>query len=198
MSAEPSDAPIPPPLLPGARWLFPLRYLLLAVYLLAICGCCAWLAMTDNQPVTVPWEAVLLIVGIFGVLQAAFLTGLPHFRWPRPTGRRPMWISVTAGAFLAALLSAALCGTAVSFFRAENSIDAIIRRLNGYDTRLLDIAWPYWAFLGIHWLVWLLVFSVGYAGQWLRRFRWIYRTLIAGTWLELLITIPVDAAVRKR
>jgi hypothetical protein len=59
-----------------------------------------------------------------------------------------------------------------------------------------------WAFVGIMlagWAFWLLVFSlIGGGQQWGRRFGRMYRTLIAGTVLELLITIPIDAQVRRR
>ena len=49
------------------------------------------------------------------------------------------------------------------------------------------------------WALWLAVF-----GTMLRRQHWgsvyprLYLTLLAGSWLELLITIPIDVQVRKR
>jgi hypothetical protein len=58
-----------------------------------------------------------------------------------------------------------------------------------------------WGFAGIMlagWTFWFLVFALVGGGEWAQRFRRMYRMLIAGTVLELLITIPIDAQVRKR
>jgi hypothetical protein len=50
----------------------------------------------------------------------------------------------------------------------------------------------------VAWIFWFLIFALVGGSLWSRRFRWIYRVLIAGTIVEMLITIPIDAAVRKR
>ena len=88
-----------------------------------------------------------------------------------------MWISIVTGALLAGLLSSALAGTAISFFRADAAVGGIVEKVKGYEPRLLDIPWALWAFVGINWFVWLIIFSAGYSSRWLRKFRWIYRTL---------------------
>jgi hypothetical protein len=57
----------------------------------------------------------------------------------------------------------------------------------------------FFGFLGAAWLGWLVLFGA----LWSRSngsiaFRNLYRCLFAGTFLELLLTIPVDVQVRKR
>ena len=61
-----------------------------------------------------------------------------------------------------------------------------------------DIPWTPIAIAVAGWIFWFLIFTLLGSAPWSRRFRWMYRTLIAGTILELLITIPIDAYVRKR
>jgi hypothetical protein len=61
-----------------------------------------------------------------------------------------------------------------------------------------DIPWTLIAIAAVGWIFWFLIFALLGSAQWSKRFRCMYRTLIAGTILELLITIPIDAYVRKR
>lgn len=61
-----------------------------------------------------------------------------------------------------------------------------------------DVPWGLIGLLLAGWTFWFLIFALLGGGEWTQRFRRMYRTLIAGTVLELLITIPIDAQVRRR
>jgi DNA-directed RNA polymerase subunit RPC12/RpoP len=171
------------PLATPPRWrqaLYHLRYVFLAGYLLLIGGA-AWFFSDMGS------EAVALVVGLFiffGV-QGLFIFGMPQLRWPRPTHRRPMWMSLVAGALVAGLLTFGVVATGLSLFEVW---DAVTRSIGGHI---------FWAIL-VTWGVWLILFSIMWAGEWFSRFKSIYKVLLAGTFLEVLITIPVDVQVRKK
>ena len=191
-NADPAPSDSNPPLLPGAERLYPRRFVLLAAYLFAVLATCCLLVGTGVvMGSEIPWPIVFAGLLVLTALQAAFLSGAPHFRWPRPTGRRPMLLSLLAGAAMAALLSLGVAGTAVSFLRADDFVGRVDQSLGGPPTLVV-------AFWVLSWVGWLVVFTLGWAGEWLVRFRRMYRLLFAGSWLELLVTIPVDVQVRKR
>jgi hypothetical protein len=174
-----SPQPTPP------RWriaLYHLRFVFLAAYLLLLAALAGWFHLEADIDIIVISVALLVFFGF----QVLFLTGMPQLRWPRPTRRKPMWLSLTAGALVAGILTFGLIATSMSAFdvwnRATNSIGGHI----------------FWIVF-ISWAAWVILFAFMWANQrWLSGFTSLYKILVAGTWLEILITIPVDVQVRKR
>lgn len=162
--------------------LYPWRWVLLAAYLVALLA----VAIAMAWPISGS-DAVLLLIlaGSQVVLQGLFLCGAPQLYWPKPARRVPMMISMATGALLAGALTFGLMATVLH-----------VVRLWRPATDLLGGA-IFWA-LAVAWGGWFFLFAVMWAGEWLVIFRRIYRLLIAGTCLELLVTIPVDVQVRRR
>jgi hypothetical protein len=173
--ASPQDEP--------PRWrqsLYRARYPLLTLYLVVLAaavGFWLWLGL-DAFPAVI---CVLVFLGF----QALFLIGIPQLRWPRPTRRTPMALSLAAGSLVIALLTFAIVAVILN---AGDVWEHFIDRLE------MNIFWV----LAILWEIWLIAFAVMWAGQWFTGFKKLYKLIIAGTWLELLITIPIDVQVRKR
>ncbi|MDB5322729.1 MAG: hypothetical protein JWN40_4360 [Phycisphaerales bacterium] len=165
------------------RWrvvLYHLRYVLLAAYALLIAGA-VW--FYSEMGLDAVFLAVALLV-FFGV-QGLFLIGMPQLRWPRPVRRKPMWVSVVAGALAAGVLTCGLIMTGMSLFDVWNSAT---KAIGGH---------VFWAVLAT-WAAWLVVFAIMWTGEWFGGFKTIYKLICAGTWLEILITIPIDVHVRKK
>jgi hypothetical protein len=156
------------------RWPIATCYLLL---LTAACGFWSWAGL-DIFPLIV---CLLIFLG----LQGLFLIGMPQLRWPRPTKRTPMSLSLAIGSLVIALLSFGL-------------VAVVLNGINVWEGFINRLEWNVFWVLAILWEVWLILFAVMWAGQWFAGFRKLYKLIIAGTWLELLITIPIDAQVRKR
>jgi hypothetical protein len=153
----------------------------------------------DLLTLSVPWQVLAGASIVVFALQAAFLTGAPHWRWPRPTGRRPMWISLVVGAFMTALLTFGLAGSLISLVHANQAVGKIVDKFNeeiGASTG--DFPWAFAGFIAVVWAGWLLFFATVWASRPASVFRRVYRLIVAGSVLELLITIPVDVQVRKR
>ena len=178
---SPADSlpPEPPP--PWRRILFGLRWVLLGLYVLPLLGALVWFIIEEREG----WFGALIAVLILVGLQALFLVGMPHFRWPKPTSGIPMVISMSTGALLAGLLTFGVFATLLNAF---NVWDRIVNAVE------FNIFWV----IAAAWGGWFFVFLVMWAGEWLHVFRRIYKFLIAGTVLELLVTIPVDVHVRRR
>ncbi len=160
------------------RWrtiLFNLRYVLLTFYVGLIIGAIVYIQ---------DWE-ILIPILILTALQGLFLVGMPHLRWPRATRKRAMITSQMIAAVVAASLTFGLFATLLSGF---NKWDDLTRSLGAHIFWVVAIAW----------FIWLVVFAVIWARQPFSGFTRIYKSLIAGTILEVLITIPVDVQVRKR
>jgi hypothetical protein len=173
---ESPQAPLP-------RWreaLYRLRIVLLVAYAALLAGAVAFYVWLDA-------DGFLVVAGllVFLGVQALFLLGMPALRWPRPTRRKAMASSLITGSAIAALITFGLCATALNFFdvwkTATNAVGGHI----------------FWTIV-VAWAAWLFVFSMMLAGQWLGGFVKLYKLLVAGTWLELLVTIPVDVQVRHR
>ena len=126
-------------------------------------------------------------------MQALLLSGAPHFRWPRPTRRRWMFVSLAAGALMAGLLTFGLVATVTSLsnntLKWVNAVRARLGRVADRDRHPLAL------------LPGSLVFTAHNAGA--------GRGLAssgactgccwpAPGWRDALITVPVDVAVRKR
>jgi hypothetical protein len=172
-----SPQPAPP------RWrvaLYHLRYVLLTGYALLVGGA-VWFYSEMGL------GAVFLVIAalVFFGVQGMFLIGMPQLRWPRPVRRKPMWLTVVAGALVAGALTFGLIATGMSLFDVWNTAT---KAIGGHI---------FWAVL-VTWAAWLVVFGVMWTGEWLGGFKQIYRVICAGTWLEILITIPIDVQVRKR
>jgi hypothetical protein len=96
-----------------------------------------------------------------------------------------MWISLVAGALVAGLLTFGVLATTLNLFDVWDAVTGSIG------------AHVFWSIL-LTWGVWLVLFSVMWTGEWFSRFKSLYKLLLAGTFLEVLITIPVDVQVRKK
>jgi hypothetical protein len=172
------------------------RRLLLVVYLLCVC---AWMygiafggLLHDDVSFSHDGPGLIIVLGVFVLMPILFLAGAPHWTWPRPRRRRSIYISISIGALMAGALT---FGAFASFASLIDMTEPKwIPDLN------LDLR-PPWIFLisiGIPWALWLGIFTLILAGQWHQKFRRIYQILIAGTILELLVTIPIDVQVRRR
>jgi hypothetical protein len=207
---DPSFAPLSGWLKQAVRW----RFVLLGCYLiLTVAWYCVFCSVrdplglemwdSDGHPILVFLAGQLVLLGA----QCLFLLGAPHLHWPRPRRRRSMFISLAAGSAVAVLLS-------VGIFSAGASLNQLVYHPGSFKGGSVTIepttapappansgAKIPWLFIGIAviaWTLWFLIFALMGAGQWAGRFRRMYRTLIGGTILELLITIPIDVQVRKR
>ena len=173
----------------------------------------------------IPGLLVNLLIGtlfLFG-LQFLFLLGAPQLRWPRPRRKRSIFISLAAGSAIAMLLSLGIVLAGISLYRllydpqwfeitwgpvstTQPLVPATKPTLRiaaappapRQSPWNLDLPWTWIAIGAGGWAFWLLVFALIGSGEWTRRFGWVYRTLIAGTILELVITIPIDVQVRRR
>jgi hypothetical protein len=132
--------------------------------------------------------ALAITAAVFFGMQALLLLGAPHWRHKRPTRFRRMAVSLTAGALMAALLTFGFLGIIVSLLRSNFD----------WFSKLGDGAIPLVFLIGIPWAFWLVLFVLLWSQRWEQGFGKMYRLLLAGTWLELLITIPVDVSVRRR
>jgi hypothetical protein len=171
------------PLATPPRWrvaLYHLRYVLLAAYALLLGGAIWFYAESGVESVAL----IVTLLLLFG-FQAIFLIGMPQLRWPRPIRRKPMWLSLAGGALAAGLLTFGLVATLMSLFNVWN---ATTDQIGGHI---------FWVIL-LAWIAWLLLFAFMWTAEWLHGFKTLYKLLLAGTWLEILITIPVDVQVRKK
>ena len=168
------------------RWqaaLFRIRHVLLTLYVLLLLGFVATVRLSGGEGSSANLP-VLVLVG----LQAGFLAGAPHFTWPRPRRKRSMIVSKVFAAALAALLTLGFGATCVSYLDLMRGTQI----LEDVDV-VLFICIP----LGL-WAGWCVLFVLIWSGEWLSVFRRMYTLLVAGTILELLVTIPVDVQIRKR
>ena len=139
---------------------------------------------------------VLVPLAVLVGTQALFLFGAPHLRRPRGRHRRAMWVSLAVGGALATLLTLGLVFTLLNLVGRWTDA-ARYAGFGGGGPGPLVLAVP----VLLTWAAWVGVFGLLFAGEWydwFRGFRRLYATLVAGTWLELLVTLPVDAQVRKR
>jgi hypothetical protein len=186
-----SVAPAPIPeneIAPPPRWravAFRLRYVLLAGYALTLAGLITWFAIAAADEGLEMWLALGITLLVFFGTQALFLLGMPQTRWPKPTRGASMVLTICIGAGMAGLLSFGVLATLLNLFNVWE------RLTDAFDMNI------FWAIV-VAWGGWFFVFLVMWAGEWLVVFRKIYKLLIAGTVLELLVTIPVDVHVRRR
>jgi hypothetical protein len=156
---------------------------------------------------------LIATAALFGV-QFLLLLGAPHVHWPRPRRRRSIFVSLAAGSAIAMLLSIGIVTACASLYKLIHAPDSfhedwVVTSMTPttaparpapppkFDWRS-DIPWAIIGILLVAWTFWFLIFALVGGGQWTQRFSRMYRTLIAGTVLELLITIPVDVQVRRR
>lgn len=195
------------------------RWILLACYLAFTLG---WyfIALAPHDPLGLGIQTnyprivdfLVATVTLFG-LQFLLLLGAPQLHWPRPRRRRSIFISLLAGSALAMLLSIGIVLAFASLYKLIYTPDlfrdgSIITTVTPGPATAPAPAPPFdwrtdipWAIIGIvlaAWTFWFLVFALVGRGEWTRRFGRMYRLLIAGTILELLITIPIDVQVRRR
>lgn len=217
-----NDPQVDPPSPPVSWWLkqsMRWRFVLLGCYLV-LSAAWYWVFCSSVDPLGVQfWKtsdrSVIFLIGtlfLFGV-QLLFLLGAPHLRWPRSRRRRSMFVSLAAGSAIAALLS-------LGIFFAVLELNSLLFNPASFQTSWMlttaptttttaapatagsnsgsDIPWSEIGIAAVAWTFWFLIFALVGAVEWMGRYRQMYRILIAGTILELLITIPVDAEVRRR
>jgi hypothetical protein len=97
-----------------------------------------------------------------------------------------MTVSLAVGGLFAALLSSGIIASIGSLFHLS------AKDLPDNCGRLLI------ALLVACWIGWLWIFAICLVGEWTDCYRKLYRFLLAGTVLELAITIPIDVSVRRR
>jgi hypothetical protein len=216
---------------PISRWLrraIWARFILLGLYvLLSAAWYFAFLSVSDPFDLSIgPKGSVFFVAGtlvVFG-MQLLLLLGAPQLHWPRPQRRRSIFVSLAAGAAIAALLSAGIFFAGRSLYQLiydpASFRSGIVFSASAPTTAPATATMPApttapaaaatpassdsdvpWTLIGIAllgWTFWFLIFALLGAGHRTKRFSWMYRMLIAGTVIELLITIPVDAEVRKR
>ncbi len=133
---------------------------------------------------------LLLIGGAVSLVfatQAFFLSGAPALRGPSLDHRRPAWASLVAAALMGSLLCVGLLLT----------FSSVVSSREGSGPG--GVGWPIWfAILGLGWWFWLAVFAWMWSKGWSVAYHHVYAFLFGGTWLEILVTIPADAQVRKR
>jgi hypothetical protein len=151
-----------------------------SLYAITLAGLVTWFVVATEE-----WLAAAIALLVFVGAQALFLIGMPQTRWPKPTRGVPMTLSILAGSLIAGLLT-------FGVFAALLNVTTAWERLA--ETFELNIFWA----LAAAWGGWFFVFFIMWAGEWLMVFKKIYKLLIAGTVLELLVTIPIDVHVRRR
>ncbi len=127
---------------------------------------------------------------IIVVLQLALLSGAPQLPRRRPRRRRSMLLTLLAGSILVGLLTSGLIASLIS----AGELLHLFEHESFADLSNLSR----WCLFLLPWLLWLALFTMIWASHWISLFGKIYKTLIAGTVLELLITIPIDARIRRQ
>jgi len=216
MDLPPVQTAVPP----ASKWLrraIRARFVLLGSYLLlTLAWYYAFMATTSSGGGVTSGQnaaltlrnfliATLILLGVQGLL----LLGAPQLRWPRPRRRRSIFASLAVGSAIALLLS-------LGIYLAMNSLYRLIQDPASFHVNVSigssnpapatapsppaasDVPWLQIGILAVGWGFWFLVFALVGAAEWRRRFAGMYRALVAGTILELLITIPIDVQVRKR
>jgi hypothetical protein len=181
------------PLHPVVRFLVAGRWVWLTLYALGVLVP-AGLVCAD-EPSSIP--GLILVLAVLVGTQALFLVGAPHLRRARGRHRRAMWVSLAVGGVVATLLTVGLVFTLLNLVDRWNEAARYAGSVASGGPGPLVLAVP----VLLTWAAWMAVFGLLFAGEWydwFRGFRRLYATLVAGTWLELLVTIPVDAQVRKR
>jgi hypothetical protein len=159
------------------------RWPLLVTYLTVVLGGLTFAIFF--KPIQLDWLFAVIALGAILLLQGLFLLGMPQLRWPKATRSVPMTVSIATGALLAALLTFGIAASLMNLVQVwEKVTDAV-------ETNIFWI-------IAAAWGGWFFVFAIMWAGEWITVFNKIYRLLIAGTCLELLVTIPIDAHVRRR
>jgi hypothetical protein len=150
-------------------------------------------------------------LGLFA-LQFLLLLGAPHVHWPRPRRKRSIFVSLAAGSVIAMLLSIGVglaCVSLAQLLRGPEHFQVNWSMTTAIPTTApappppafswrTDVPWMMIGIVLVAWAFWFLIFALVGGGEWRERFGRMYRVLISGTILELLITIPIDVQVRRR
>jgi hypothetical protein len=150
------------------------------------------IVLADNPELDWPLEApvgFLITIAILTTPQILLLAGAPALPRIRPQRRRSMLVSLAGGAFVAGGLTFGIIASILNLTeRWEAFGESIDDSLDGFA----------WIVLLVPWAIWFCIFAFAWSGQWIAIFRRMYKLLIAGTVLELLVTVPIDAKVRKQ
>lgn len=167
------------------RWLLRLRFPLAAFYALAlVCLICGAVGSVGGEGRNFSLVSMVTFVGGPVLL----LSGCPDYRWPKPVRRRYIATSIAVGALLATLLCWGVFATVVSLLNRPRGGGILS------DDWRINLA----LLIGAPWLAWAVLFWRLFALRWTSGFTRMYRLLLAGTWLELIFTLPVDLYVRRR
>jgi hypothetical protein len=137
------------------------------------------------------WVAVPVL---FFATQAAFLFGAPRLLRPEYVHRRPVGLSLAAGTLVLALLGCGLYWAYEELIHPSNlpGMQSPSSPQSTFGAMILPV------FAG-GWVFWLVVFTFLWRrGPWSVRYRRLYRTVLAGTVLEMVVTRAVDIKVRRR
>lgn len=217
--SQSNETGVVPPMPARSAWLrraIWARWILLGCYIAATSVWFYFALVPDNpfdlQGASGTFLAFLILsAGVFG-LQFLLLLGAPQVHWPRPRRRRSIYVSLIAGAAIAMLLSIGVGCALSSLYKLIKEPEAFRSSFTNVSIRpanapvpppppfnwQTDVPWTVIAIMVAGWTFWFLIFALVGGGEWPRRFGRMYRMLIAGTVLELLITIPIDVQVRKR
>jgi len=150
--------------------------------------------LTDRYPVSTIWYVAGLLL-----LQALFLFGGGRI----PLGKKPAGISrtlipVSLAAAAGVLVVLTLAAAVAEMFDRSNG-EGSIRETALFDLSVLDPDSEFITWLVIVWVLWVVLALVMYRGQdqetVLRRLT---NGLLAGSWIEFLVALPVDIAIRQR
>jgi hypothetical protein len=147
-------------------------------------------ASSNDEP-KIHWVYLGLLVFLFFGTQLAFLLGVPNWGLPAQQRGRPVWVSLLAGTFVLAVLG---CG----LYWVYTEVRGLYLDRNDSKSDQPPFDLTTWIVVLVGWGFWLIVFTLLCRGPWPQTFRRLYRTVVAGTALELLVTVPVDVVVRKR
>jgi hypothetical protein len=146
------------------------------------------LVITSREPGSGDLLYALIFSGVFAALGASLLVIPIGHHWDRPQSQRSIVFPIVGSATASAILFFA--GAIASEEFLKGNIDADVHKAFG---SAIHFAVP------VVWLGWMIVFGfmIGLIDPLTLNGR-LYKTLLAGSVLELLIAIPMHLVVRRR
>jgi hypothetical protein len=167
-------------------------YVFLILAAVSIVGACLIVSLLSlPMDFTTPFDrpsGTLLIAGILFLPQAVLLSGAPGLPRLRLQRRRSMIVSMIGGSLLVGAITVGLIGSICSIIGNDEWLERALAPLGNYG----------WTVMLVPWAIWFVIFAFIWSAQWITLFRRIYKILIAGTILELIVTIPIDVKIRKQ
>jgi hypothetical protein len=162
-------------------------YLIMALYVALVLGLVAIWGVNVYQLRREAFGGTLLAMGIVFLLGGALLILVPiRARRGRPASRRSIWFPLLGSMLLVALLGLGAAIATIELFKAD------------WDQRR-RLALAIWGSAGVVWLFWTILF------WWVSRSldpvsfsAMLYKSVLAGSLLELAIAVPMHLVVRRR